>query len=248
MANTSRKLARATGKAELQRARQRIRELEAQVSPTDPKTHELVPGVVPVLDPRPLKLDLACGQVVADGYRGVDKFADVEFKVDLCSGERWPWEDSSVDALRCSHFIEHIPMTDVETGQLTTAPNGLGGSMTVKVRIDALVRFFNEAFRVAKPGAVFELWWPALQNVRAFMDPTHRRFIPLETMFYLSKQWRTENKLDHYLGATCDWVLTSGAPTILQKDALLSDVVQAQKFREAWNFAQDHTAVLRANK
>jgi hypothetical protein len=67
-------------------------------------------------------------------------------------------------------------------------------------------------------------------------------------MLYWSKEMRHREKLDHYLGATCDWILTSGAPTITTQDALLSDKVQEQKFREAWNFAQDHVAVLKANK
>lgn len=188
-------------------------------------------------DPRPLKLDLACGQVVAEGFRGVDLYADVDFKFDLCSGARWPWGDSSVDAMRCSHFIEHIPMELVVAGT-EGHPRG----------VDALVRFFSEAYRCAKPGAPLELQWPALKSVRAFMDPTHRRFIPIETMLYLSKQWRTEQKLDHYLGATCDWVVTSATSTMAQADSLRPDAVQAQKFRESWDFACDHVVVLKALK
>jgi predicted SAM-dependent methyltransferase len=211
--------------------RARIRELESRLvaqvaAPLTPEG-----SAVPVVDPRLLKLDLGCGQTVAEGFRGVDLYApEAEFKVDLCSGEHWPWEDSSVDGLRCSHFIEHIPMDRDRHG------------------VDRLIAFFNEAWRVAKPGAPFELQWPALQSVRAFMDPTHRRFIPVETMLYLSKQWRTEQKLDHYLGATCDWVMVSGTSTMLQPDALLPDLVQQRRFRESWNFAHDHVVVLKANK
>jgi predicted SAM-dependent methyltransferase len=199
------------------------------------KRGRAAPAKVPVDDPRPIRLDLGSGQTPKEGFTGVDKFHG-DTRVDLCSGARWPWADSSVDELHCSHFIEHIPMVNV----LASAEHPDG--------IDALVRFFNEAWRVAKPGASFALTWPALQNVRAFQDPTHRRFIPLQTMVYFSKDWRIANKLDHYLGATCDWVMVSGTPTILQEYGLKSDVVQAQNFREHWNWAQDFVAVLKAVK
>jgi hypothetical protein len=40
--------------------------------------------------------------------------------------------------------------------------------------------------------------------MRAFQDPTHRRFIPSSTIYYFSKQWRDVNKLDHY-NVECDF-------------------------------------------
>lgn len=184
---------------------------------------------IPVDDSRPLKLDLACGQTPKEGYTGVDKFCGDE-RVDLLVFP-WPFEDNSVDALYCSHFIEHIAMNDLTNGGT-----------------DLLIAFFNEAFRVAKPGASFELVWPALQSVRAFQDPTHRRFIPLQTMLYLSAKMREENKLGHYLGATCNWEILNGAPTIAQEDSIRSDAWQQEQFRFAWNFQQDLFCTLKAVK
>lgn len=185
---------------------------------------------IPVVDPRPLKLDLACGQTPKEGFTGVDKFCG-DSRFDLVHGGPWPWNDSTVDELHCSHFIEHIPMIEV------------GG-------VDALVHFFNQAYRVAKPDASFTVQWPALKSTRAFQDPTHRRFIPAETLqWYMSKVWRTANNLEHYLGATCNWAMTSFSPLVDHSQAFgKSDIVQAQYYRDHWDFTQDLVVVLKAVK
>lgn len=178
---------------------------------------------------RPLKLDLACGTKVEDGWTGVDKWAkgDRITTLDLITFP-WPWDDNSVDELRCSHFIEHIPMSETMDGR------------------DLLCAFFDEAYRVAKPGANFRVIWPALQSVRAFMDPTHRRFIPAEFTLYLSKEWRSANGLEHYLGR-CNWV-GGVVPTMAQEEGLRAQEVQARRYREAWNVSQDFVADLKAIK
>lgn len=187
---------------------------------------------VPIVE---LKLDLGSGQSPKDGFEGVDLYAaNAKHKVDLISGERWPFEDNSVDALHSSHFIEHI-----EKGNRHTTYTGQG---------NLFYFFFEEAYRVIKPGGVFTLQWPALQNVRAFQDPTHCDYIPIQRAYYLDKNWREMNKLEHYSSRGCDWVLENGQPTISQVNAKLPDQVQAQKFVEAWNFSEDFIATLRARK
>lgn len=176
-----------------------------------------------------VRIDLGCGQSVQEGYQGVDR-ADLPgvIRFDLFSGEAWPFEDNSVDELRASHLIEHIPMVE-HSGQ------------------DGLFRFFDEAWRVAKKGATFHLIWPCLQSVRAFMDPTHRRFIPQESLLYLNAEWRNLNKLDHY-PIKCGWVTTSSVSTISQEFADRNDVTQADWLREKWNIGFDFHAVLKAVK
>lgn len=182
-----------------------------------------------------LKLDLGSGQNPAEGFEGVDRFApNAKHKVHLWDGERWPFEDGSIDALCSTHVIEHIKADYIDT--------------YLGAEVDAFFFFFNEAYRIAKPGATFKLQWPALQSVRAFQDPTHRRFVDIRTMYYLDRNWREANKLDHYLGATCDWVLDNGQPTINPLNAKLPDVVQQQRFIESWNFSEDFVATLRARK
>lgn len=207
-----------------------------------PQVVETTGVPIPVLDPRELKLDLGCGQTPREGYTGVDKFAkqDGIQNVDLFRFP-WPWADNSVDALFCSHFIEHIPMANwIEV----TAEEP--GRHDLIEGTDLLIRFFNECYRILKPGAPFELVWPALKSTRAFMDPTHRRFIPMETLsLYLSRDWRQVNKLDHYLGATCNLVPKNGQYTFAEKDptgqpnSIKTDLVKAKQYVEDWDYMQD---------
>lgn len=192
------------------------------------------------ITPKPaLKLDLGSGPRPAEGFKGVDVVPGVtDFCVNLCSGQRWLWDDDSVSELRSSHFIEHIDADYVRTPE--------------RARMDALLWFFDEAYRVAKHDAVFTVQWPALQSVRAFQDPTHRRFVPAETILYLSREGRTAMGVDHY-GATCNWVGTV-VPTIAEspEDQLRNDEwrqkEQGRRYRETWNFSQDFIATLRAVK
>lgn len=180
-----------------------------------------------------LKLDLGSGPRPAEGFKGVDIVDGItDFRVDLGSDQPWPWADNSVDELRSVHFIEHLPAiyhTRLRPPQ------------------DALFRFFDEAFRVAKPGATFTLIWPALQSVRAFQDPTHRRFIPAETLSYLSRANREAMGLQHY-NVECNWVTLHCVPTIPAELGLKPDEVQQRMYRESWNFACDMVATLRADK
>jgi hypothetical protein len=195
-----------------------------------------------VIRARPsLKLDLGSGQHPAEGFKGVDIAPMSDFQFDLCSGADFPWEDSSVDELRCSHFIEHIPMAYLVHEDGTTQ--------------DAFFRFFDECWRIIKPGGSFHLVWPALWNDRAFQDPTHRRFIPVATMLYLNAEWRKANALDHY-NVKCHWAVVSHSPTILTQPRFEGDIpinqrpdlVQRRMFIECVNVVQDNHVVLKAVK
>lgn len=210
-------------------------------------------------EPEPLRLDLGSGPRPAPGFKGVDVVpGQTDFTFDLCNGERWPFEDDSVDELRTSHFIEHIDAIYISPGKSHGAEPR---------RLDALLWFFDEAFRVAKPGATFTVQWPALKSVRAFQDPTHRRFIPAETITYLCIEGRKAMGVEHY-GATCNWIGTV-APTIpqmpeteedklmaLRADSSDEKIAWASKKYEAqrrqywheWEFSQDFIATLRAVK
>lgn len=155
-----------------------------------------------------IKLDLGAGRHPKEGFIPVDR-ADLELPDqvvwDLVDGKPWPWETSTVDELHSSHFIEHIPANEIVRycwaewkgpGQVSWEPDGKP--------IDALFFFFDEAWRIAKPNATFELIWPALKSTNAFRDPTHRRFLPLEFLHYMSKRGREVMRVEHY-GAVCDW-------------------------------------------
>lgn len=143
------------------------------------------------LAPAPItrRLDLAAGQSPREGFEGVDIWPASQHVVDL-QRYPWPFADNSVLELNCSHYIEHIPMEMVPIVEPVT-----GRLIGHK---DALFAFFDECYRILVPDGWLHLQWPAHSSNRAFQDPTHRRFIPMETMMYLDANWRKANRLDHY--------------------------------------------------
>lgn len=104
----------------------------------------------------PMRLDLGCGAFKRAGYIGIDNYAsetqwhDHESKIDI----NWdlsqgiPFEDSSVDAIYTSHFLEHVNM-------------------------DFLLR---EMFRVAKPGTEIHIVVPYANSAEG-MYPGHTNFL-----------------------------------------------------------------------
>lgn len=105
-----------------------------------------------------MRLDLACGTERVDGFDGVDfrPLEGVAHVVDL-TAYPWPWADSSVEALRCSHYVEHV--------------------------VD-LVAFMNEAHRILVPGGTFEIVHPYQHSDRAWQDPTHVRALNMRSWDY----------------------------------------------------------------
>ena len=192
-----------------------------------PKTRRVKPRLH--VEKKLLSLDLACGLSPAAGYEGVDIYGDAaKHKWDIL--KPWPLKDSSCERLRASHFIEHIPMENRPDGQ------------------DMLLWFFDEAYRVLAPGGEFRVEWPCLQTSRAFQDPTHRRFIPQETMYYLAKAWREhpDIKLNHYL-VKCDFDIQVTRSMPATEGSRHVDV-QTERFAGMWNVVFDFQATLRSLK
>lgn len=139
-----------------------------------------------------LKLSLGCGDNKPEGFKGVDiaKTESVDYVQDLF---KFPWSqfaDNSVDEIECSNFVEHIPHGDSFN--------------------DPFYQFFDEIYRILKP-AEFDpanpniaikgfarIVCPYYSSIRAWQDPTHHRAISEASFLYLNKQWRIDNKLDHY--------------------------------------------------
>jgi len=175
-----------------------------------------------------IKLDLGAGQNPREGFEGVDLNApNPAHRVDLFSYPL-PWADSSVDELHCSHFVEHLPAT--------TTPDGR----------DYLLAFFDECWRILKPGGVMTVIVPNARSNRAFQDPTHRRFIVAESFLYLSADWRASQKLDHYR-VSCNFS-ANVVPIIPTELSLLHPEAQARRFNESWNTILDWQATLTAVK
>ncbi len=81
----------------------------------------------------------------------------------------WPWEDGTVDEVHCSHFLEHLDQME-------------------------RVHFWNELYRVLKPGAKTTIITPHWASMRAYGDPTHKWPAICEFFwYYLKKDWRMVN-------------------------------------------------------
>lgn len=128
---------------------------------------------------------------------------------DLATGEPWPFRDGSVDGLESHHCIEHLPANDV----LVYSEEF---SLSPRRQVDALAFFMEQAWRVTRPDGLFRLTWPSPVDERSglpswavFRDPTHRRFIPKQTMFYFNREGRRIYEVEQY-GYECNWVIQSG--------------------------------------
>lgn len=163
-----------------------------------------------VAAPELVKLDFGCGPRKREGFHGVDALP-FDGKVDtvmniawrpgkipglinpvtnkdaviLKSGfAKWHWADGSVDEAHASHFLEHL------TG-------------------NERVHFFNELFRVLRPGAQASIIVPSWTHERAYGDPTHQ-WPPVVgfSFYYLNAKWREVNA--PHCGYTCDFDFAGG--------------------------------------
>ncbi len=178
----------------------------------------------------PLRLDLACGQNKAEGFWGVD-YADAEGVDQVVDLEQfpWPWEDSTVEEIHSSHYVEHTPMY---------RPDGR----------DGLIAFMDECWRVLEPGGRLRLVHPYARSDRAFQDPTHRRFINTATWHYFSREWRESQRLDHYpIASDFEIVVMQG---LMVPDHITTRNDEFQQFAQAhyWNTIGDLYVEMKARK
>lgn len=127
--------------------------------------------------PKPLKIDIGCGNRKYDGPKGDEKywkgidiisFPTVDYIIDI-GKDRWPFDDGSVEEAYSSHFVEHL--TAVER-----------------------IHFCNELYRVLVPGGKCTLIVPHWSSSRAYGDPTHQ-WPPVSEFwfYYLSRKWRLDD-------------------------------------------------------
>jgi hypothetical protein len=160
-----------------------------------------------------VKLDIGCGKNKREGFHGVDQYemegVDTVLKI---GKDKWPWEDDSVEEAHSSHFIEHL--TAVER-----------------------VHFYNELYRVLKPGAQATVIVPHWNSNRAYGDPTHQ-WPPVSEMsfYYLSKEWRKSqaphtDKEWNPDGYDCDFEATWGNG---MHPALITRNLEYQQYAQTW--------------
>jgi hypothetical protein len=130
------------------------------------------------IEPKIIKLDIGCGKGKREGFTGIDQYQmeGVDIVLNVVAKNKqgkymaWPFEDNSVDEIHTSHFVEHLECDSKNPDR---------------------VHFFNEAFRVMKPGAKMTVITPHWCSGRAYGDFTHS-CKPVSEMFYyyLKQEWR----------------------------------------------------------
>lgn len=104
-----------------------------------------------------IKLNLACGtrkyesnkewEVINIDY---NQIVEPDIVRDLKYG--LPFNNEYVDEILCEHYIEHL-------------------------NPEEFVRFFNECWRVLKPGGTLQVSAPYYKHRNAYVDPTHIRLL-----------------------------------------------------------------------
>ncbi len=124
---------------------------------------------------RGVKLDLGCGKNKVPGAIGVD-VAPVE-GVDVLADFRCglPFGEGTVDAVHCSHVLEHV---------------------------DDLLGLMEEIWRVLRPGGRAYIRFPhASSSFHTWKDPTHRRPLLLSTFRYFDDTTEDGSLYSYYTRA-----------------------------------------------
>lgn len=106
-------------------------------------------------------IEIGGGSLVQPGWVNLDSRNGEGGWRRLAQDTPWPTADGSVDAIRASHVMEHIPAGDDR------------------------IAVMNEAHRVLRPGGVFEIIVPLMVGTwHAIADPTHVSFWVKESFHY----------------------------------------------------------------
>ena len=189
-----------------------------------------------------MKLDLACGFIPAPGFDGVDIVPLGQLHVVDLQKFPWPFGSESAEALRSAHYIEHLPAREVQYRDLhATNYNQRDGARFVGK--DFFFAFFDEAHRILKPGGQFEVICPAGTHRSAFQDPTHRRYIMIETFSYLDKAWREAARVSHY-NVSCDFEVSAGALLGEKPPETETEEERVLRGRRDWNVYAEWRVIL----
>ena len=103
-------------------------------------------------------LDIGCGGQKINGFVGIDirnlPGVDIVYDLNLTP---WPIQDESVDLIVASHVIEHV---------------------------DCVITFISEIYRILRKNAMLVIRYPHYSQRHTFRDPTHKRFMTLESLDY----------------------------------------------------------------
>lgn len=164
------------------------------------------------------KVDLACGKRKQEGFIGVDEaqVGEVDIVHDL-SQYPWPFEDESIYAFFCSHYVEHCA---------------------------DLIKFMEEVWRCLMVGGTIEIHAPYYTSVRAWQDPTHVRAISEVTFDYFMKDKAEQMGVDHYTGK-CNFELVTRTYVLNKEFEGRADEAQKWAMKHYFNVVDDIRVILR---
>jgi len=163
--------------------------------------------------PPGVNLDIGCGPHKQPGTVGIDcrRLPGVEV---VCDFERGlPFREGSVAAAFSIHSIEH--MRD-------------------------LITFMEELYRVCAPGAKVYIKTPYYASRKAFVDPTHVRFMTEESFEYFKAQ--------NYYGLKTNFRTVSIRFPMRKPFKYLPSYFQKRCRRYFWNVCEEMLVVLEAVK
>ena len=171
-----------------------------------------------------LNYDLACGSKKQKGYLGVD--IDPKTKADIIWDlNKYPWEfakDNSTNNIFCSHYIQHLQGKD-------------------------FYNFFDECYRILKPGGQMYVVAPYYTSIRAIQDAFHKTSISEHTFAYLTKNWRKTNRLDSY-NIKCDFEIVKIDYGLTDEFKGKSQEATIYAIRHFFNVVDDIIATLKKSK
>ncbi|WP_447973281.1 class I SAM-dependent methyltransferase [Nitrospira sp. Kam-Ns4a] len=160
-----------------------------------------------------LILDIGCGSSKQPGTVGIDRRRLPGVDV-VCDFERGlPFRQSSVAGAFSIHSIEH--MRD-------------------------LITFMEELYRVCAPGAKVYIRTPYYTSRKAFVDPTHVRFMTEESFEYF--------KSPNYYGLNTNFRTVSIEYAMRKPFKFLPRYLQKRCRRYLWNVCDEMTVTLEAVK
>lgn len=114
-----------------------------------------------------MQIEIGGGTLLTPGYINLDPVHGQGAWKRYAQDTPWPTGPNTVDRIRASHVMEHIP-----------------------AGFDQRIKVMNEAHRVLKPGGTFEMIVPCVQvhgkmtGWQAWADPTHVSFWVLPESFH----------------------------------------------------------------
>jgi SAM-dependent methyltransferase len=127
-----------------------------------------------------MKLNLGSCDRHFEGFTNIDICPPADVIADLT--QTWPWADSSVDEIRAYDILEHLP--DIR-------------------------KTMNEAWRVLKPGGIFDIFIPTTEGRGAWQDPTHVSFWNRNTFFYFTDGVPERERFGGHYGITARFKVVS---------------------------------------